>query len=595
MKIEAVTVLSAFVIVTSARGAKAQEPWVTHDGQSAVVPPPVPGTVDTTYATTGDTGVGNSDKLDHYVMPVRKAVELQIGAGYGQGLGDVGGHLPTMSDLSGPGGTVQAAIGYRFTPHFLLGVYGTGSEFSRGDLSAAGTELRSATAGLEADFHFRPSYAIDPWLSLSSGMRGLWIAPDHGANTSLLGLELARVELGADFRMTRGVAVAPVVGGDTSNLSESRRAGRVHLFERRRPAGQLLPLRWVAGALQRRRPVPRNGRRERVERIKRVLTDESRGPKAGATSSRPAWRPRGAGVLRWAAAGAVGVGLAFVVGAVSFARVAQVLRGARMELLLATVPLLALNIVCRGLRFTELLDRAPHASVPRSGFVAAVLLNHAANNVLPLRAGDFVRTRYFTSRGYSVLPVAFAQLIEKAVEGTSLVACTAPVLATAIHHGRLSFVMLGVAVLGLPILIWLIRRGLRAMQEARFASRRPLRWPRRAAVLRAFVWSILADALDVALIYFCARSLGIESDLRGCLVVYAAVNVAIAIPSTPAHFGALEAGASLGFIALGVSREGSLAFALLYRVVQWVPVTGAGAVVWIWQHFGRREAHLGES
>ena len=51
------------------------------------------------------------------------------------------------------------------------------------------------------------------------------------------------------------------------------------------------------------------------------------------------------------------------------------------------------------------------------------------------------------------------------------------------------------------------------------------------------------------------------------------MNLAIAIPSTPGHLGALEAGASLGLIAVGVDRESALAFALVYRVVQWVPVS----------------------
>jgi hypothetical protein len=165
-----------------------------------------------------DIGYTSASKLDHYMRPVRRALEIQIAAGYGQGVGDVSSaqRLPTVQDLSGPGGTIQAMVGYRFSKHFALGVYGTGSQFEKGDTLADGTEVRSATAGLQADWHFRPSFTIDPWLTLGSGWRGFWAAPDNGKNTSLQGLQMVRLQGGVDFRLTPTVAVAPVVGGDAS-------------------------------------------------------------------------------------------------------------------------------------------------------------------------------------------------------------------------------------------------------------------------------------------------------------------------------------------------------------------------------------------
>ena len=44
----------------------------------------------------------------------------------------------------------------------------------------------------------------------------MWLTPDSGRNTSLLGLQMIRAQLGVDFRMSRGVAIAPVIGGDAS-------------------------------------------------------------------------------------------------------------------------------------------------------------------------------------------------------------------------------------------------------------------------------------------------------------------------------------------------------------------------------------------
>ena len=50
-------------------------------------------------------------------------------------------------------------------------------------------------------------------LSLGTGWRGLWLDPDQGKQTSLQGLELARVQLGVDYRVSEDIAIAPVVGG----------------------------------------------------------------------------------------------------------------------------------------------------------------------------------------------------------------------------------------------------------------------------------------------------------------------------------------------------------------------------------------------
>ena len=56
----------------------------------------------------------------------------------------------------------------------------------------------------------------DPWVSLGTGWRALWLSPDNGKVTSLRGLELARLQVGVDYRITKDVAIAPVIGGSVS-------------------------------------------------------------------------------------------------------------------------------------------------------------------------------------------------------------------------------------------------------------------------------------------------------------------------------------------------------------------------------------------
>jgi hypothetical protein len=235
MMIQREAVVGLFVIgaVGIATNAAAQEPWTAPEnvptGSTATIaiPPatpepvvPPPGNI------TTDTGT-HYNKFDHFMPAPRNAFELQLGAGWGQGFGGIGTGQPAVDELSGAGGTIQLTLGYRVTPQFMIGVYGTGSQFSRGGSSLAGTDIRSATAGLQADFHFRPTRVIDPWVSLSTGWRGMWLTPDVGENTSLNGLQLARVQIGLDFRASPGVAIAPVFGGDASMFLSQSGPGQV--------------------------------------------------------------------------------------------------------------------------------------------------------------------------------------------------------------------------------------------------------------------------------------------------------------------------------------------------------------------------------
>jgi uncharacterized membrane protein YbhN (UPF0104 family) len=119
----------------------------------------------------------------------------------------------------------------------------------------------------------------------------------------------------------------------------------------------------------------------------------------------------------------------------------------------------------------------------------------------------------------------------------------------------------------LPVLAWVARR-LR-MRPAQIGS--------------AFAWALVADVVEIGLVAVTLRAVGLRGGLGESLTVLGAVNLAIALPSVPGHLGAFEAGAALGLLALGVSHDAALAFALLYRVVQWVPVNISGAIVWAWR------------
>ena len=157
-----------------------------------------------------------SADFDHAVAPVQSALEIAVGTGYTQGGGKLGGALGNLEDISGPGAAVELDLGYRIIPQLTVGAYGTFAKYQHGDAIDSSTDVLGATAGLQAAWHFRPETSVDPWISLGTGWKGLWLNPSDGKVTALQGLELARLQVGADYRLTRDIAIAPVIGGSVS-------------------------------------------------------------------------------------------------------------------------------------------------------------------------------------------------------------------------------------------------------------------------------------------------------------------------------------------------------------------------------------------
>jgi hypothetical protein len=154
--------------------------------------------------------------FDHEVPAVKSAFEIGVATGYSQGGGKLGGNMLSLEDVSGPGAAVEVDVGYRIIPELALGAYGTFAKYQHGDSIDSNTDVLGATAGIQAAWHFRPDRSVDPWVSLGTGWKGLWLNPSSGKVTSLQGLELARLQLGADYRITKDIAISPVIGGSLS-------------------------------------------------------------------------------------------------------------------------------------------------------------------------------------------------------------------------------------------------------------------------------------------------------------------------------------------------------------------------------------------
>ena len=154
--------------------------------------------------------------FDHEVPAVKSAFEIGVATGYTQSGGKLGGNMLSLEDVSGPGAAVEVDVGYRIIPELAVGAYGTFAKYQNGDSIDGSTDVLGATAGIQAAWHFRPDRSVDPWVSLGTGWKGVWLNPTNGKVTSLQGLELARLQIGADYRITKDIAISPVIGGSLS-------------------------------------------------------------------------------------------------------------------------------------------------------------------------------------------------------------------------------------------------------------------------------------------------------------------------------------------------------------------------------------------
>jgi hypothetical protein len=146
------------------------------------------------------------------------SLELTIGTGYAQGLGNVGDGQLALTDVAQAGGSIQAGVGYRVIPQLTLGVYGSGSMYGRGGQVDGSTNIYSATTGVEATYHILPAASeLDPWVSLGTGWRGYWEHADQGT-TSMHGWQIAKLQVGLDYRIDKAIAIAPVVGADMTTF-----------------------------------------------------------------------------------------------------------------------------------------------------------------------------------------------------------------------------------------------------------------------------------------------------------------------------------------------------------------------------------------
>ena len=251
---------------------------------------------------------------------------------------------------------------------------------------------------------------------------------------------------------------------------------------------------------------------------------------------------------------------------------------------------------CMGVVYWLQAARWRRIALTRHGqrrFLEMVVAAVAVNNVLPGRVGDLLRARWVSrgafSYGRGVATVVFDRAFDLLVLAVLLLA-TLPLVTDEPWVDRIvAATLLAVGAVGL---------GIGAARS--YTRRRP--WVRRRSrgVVRRFARDLL-DGLseplgvvrtkDLVLLslgawlvwsagaFLAARAVGVELTVVQALFVTAAVNLGVAIPSSPGFVGTYQWLGVSAVALFGVGQESGLAFAIVLQAVWYVPTTVAGIVL----------------
>jgi glycosyltransferase 2 family protein len=273
----------------------------------------------------------------------------------------------------------------------------------------------------------------------------------------------------------------------------------------------------------------------------------------------------------------------------------------------------ALNAVMMGLKALRLRWLLAPQRVTFITCFIALLTSSAINNVVPLRGGDIARLWILERRaGITKAKAAAIAVIERLVDIGALAALAIPVSLYA-RSQRWATATSSVVLVGSVGLLVLLRLLVKVRpQSATVAISRPRQSYFRtklagvarglaqgATVLKDDVLLSKAVGLSIAIwlvetvmVIVCARALKMVIPIPLAVVTLLGINLALALPSTPANVGPFEAGVVVVLTAAGFAKPQALAFGLVYHLVQVVPVTIAGLAVVASGDFPSRSSSL---
>jgi glycosyltransferase 2 family protein len=298
------------------------------------------------------------------------------------------------------------------------------------------------------------------------------------------------------------------------------------------------------------------------------------------------------GLLLWALRG------------VSLADVLRHIKAAEPTPLVGAVILATLTFPLRLVRWRLLLRDANGQAYPSAPLWHAIALGFMANNLLPLRAGELVRS-YTASRLARIrfTTVLSSVVVERIFDGLTIVALLTLALlrsdlppsvtvgGVSIAHLAQVGSLIGVAglisaglVLAAPLAAERLVR--RVLPSSRLADKAVnliegvrqglvvLRAPSRLAAV--LFWSLVLWLVNALAFYVGFAAFDIPVSYYGALLLQGLLILGISIPSTPGFFGPFEAVIVAVLALYGVPKDLAFSYAISFHLTTFVPITLLG-------------------
>ncbi len=289
------------------------------------------------------------------------------------------------------------------------------------------------------------------------------------------------------------------------------------------------------------------------------------------------------------------VALALVVRSVDLGTAWQALQRAQPQWIVLLLGFVAADVLLRAVRWRILLR--PLARVPLRATLASLLVGYLANNVLPARLGEVVRSHDLGERtGVSRAAILGTIVVERVVDTLVVVAiASVAILVLSVRGVVASAVMVGLALTALLVVATAAGIAAHRLPGASRVGAFLDRWPRvraglgrlregltvasdartmaAAVVLSVGSWSSTVLAFAAA-----AQAVGIEPTMGQAALLAAGTNLATAIPAAPGYVGTFELAAVTIAASVGIDRASALAFAVLVHATTLVLTSAGGAM-----------------
>ena len=289
------------------------------------------------------------------------------------------------------------------------------------------------------------------------------------------------------------------------------------------------------------------------------------------------------------------VALALVIRSVDIAQTADALSRADLRWVAFGAVLSTTDLASRGLRWQRLIR--PIAAVRYLPMFGYLLIGYAANNVLPARLGELVRSHYLGDReGLSRASALGTVVVERVVDLVAVVAIASVALIVLNVRGVLvnaafvgaAFAGLFLAAVALAIVAHRlpgidrlaplvdrqprIRDLARSLQDGLGVVSRP-RTLGEVLLTSAAAWT--CSILSLAAL---GQALGVQLSIGQAALMTSGVALASAIPAAPSNIGTFEAAAVVAGTTIGLTAETALAIGLLSHAVI-LAITSIGGLI----------------